>query len=171
MNELILNWITDLPPQLILIIPLLALLESVVFIGLFVSGIFLLSTCTLIYAQGNTQLSVIVALAFSGALAGDHLGYFLGYFAGPRLWQKKWVRKQIIKRKAPYRKFRSFLIKSAPIAICVGRLSPPLRSVSPLLAGASGLRPLQFFIYDVVACCIWAVGLTLLVQVAASLTV
>lgn len=171
MNQFILDWITDLPPQLILIVPLLALLESVAFIGLFVSGIFLLSACTLIYAQGNTPLPMIIALAFTGALAGDHLGYFLAYFAGPKLWQKKWVRKQVIKRKIHYRKFKTFLIKSAPIAICVGRLSPPLRSVSPLLAGASGLRPLQFFLYDLIACCIWAGGLTLLIPMAASFAV
>ena len=162
-NELIADWIAALPPQMILVIPKLALLESMVFIGLFVSGVFLLSACTLIYAQGNIPLPVISGLAFIGALTGDHIGYYLAYLAGPKLWRKKWIRKQVIKRKIHYRKFRRFLLNSAPLAICIGRLSPPLRSISPVIAGAAGLKPLQFFMYDFLACCIWAAGLSVLV--------
>jgi len=163
MNEAIATWIALLPPQILFLIPALALLESLVFVGLFVSGVFLLGTCSLIYAQGDTSLVIIVLLAFSGAIAGDHIGFYLAYFAGPKLWQKRWVRKQVIRRKVHYRKFRRFLLSSAPAAICIGRLSPPLRSIFPLIAGAAGVEPRQFFLYDLLACCIWASGLSILV--------
>jgi len=161
-SELLGQWIATLPPQAIFLVPLLAFLESCIFIGLFVSGIFLLGTVSAIYAQGDTSLYLLIALAFFGALLGDHTGFFVGYKAAPLLWKKRWIRKFILQRKAAYRKFRTLMLKSAPWAICIGRLSPPLRSLSPVLAGASGLRPLQFFAFDLLACALWASGLTAL---------
>ena len=163
MSELLGEWIATLPPQTIILVPLLAFLESCLFVGLFVSGIFLLSTVSIIYAQGDTSLFLLIPLSFTGALIGDHIGFFAGSQVAPVLWKKKWVRKNLIKRKVAYRKFRNLMIKSSPWAICVGRLSPPLRSISPVLAGTSGLKPLQFFAYDALACTIWASGLTALV--------
>jgi membrane-associated protein len=157
------GWITTLPPQTIILVPLFAFLESCLFVGLFVSGIFLLSTVSIIYAQGDTSLFLLIPLSFMGALIGDHIGFFAGSQVAPLLWKKKWVRKKLVKRKVAYRKFRNLMINSAPWAICVGRLSPPLRSISPVLAGTSGLKPVQFFAYDVLACTIWASGLTALV--------
>lgn len=163
MDELLGEWIATLPPQAIILVPLLAFLESCLLIGLFVSGIFLLGTVSAIYAQGDTSLFLLIPLAFTGALLGDHLGYFAGHQLAPILWKKKWVRKKLVKRKVAYRKFRNLMLKSAPWAICVGRLSPPLRSLSPVLAGTSGLKPLHFFAYDLLACTLWASGLTALV--------
>lgn len=163
MDELMGDWIATLPPETLLLVPLLAFLESCLLIGLFVSGIFLLGTVTAIYAQGETSLFLLVPLAFGGAMAGDHLGFFVGYALAPMLWKKRWIRKRLVKRKVAYRRFRNLMLKSAPWAICVGRLSPPLRSLSPVLAGTSGLKPMQFFAYDLLACSIWATGLTLLV--------
>ena len=160
MGELLGEWIATLPPQAIILVPLLAFLESCLFVGVFVSGIFFLSTVSIIYAQGDTSLILLIPLSFAGALLGDHIGYFAGYWAAPILWRKKWVRKKLIKRKVAYRKFRNLMIKSSPWAICLG---PPLRSISPVLAGTSGLKPVQFFAYDVLACTIWASGLTALV--------
>lgn len=162
MSELLGEWIAALPPHAIFLVPLLAFLESCIFVGLFVSGIFLLGTVSAIYAQGETSLYLLIALAFFGALLGDHIGYFVGYKAAPLLWKKRWVRKFFLQRKVAYRRFRKLMLKSAPWAICIGRLSPPLRSLSPVLAGASGLKPAQFFAFDLLACCLWASGLTLL---------
>lgn len=163
MNEFLGDWVATLPPQAIALVPLLAFLESCLFVGLFVSGIFLLGTVSAIYAQGETSLFLLIPLAFSGAMIGDHLGYWVGYKAAPFMWKKRWIRKKLIKRKVAYRKFRELMLKSAPWAICIGRLSPPLRSLSPVLAGASGLKPSHFFAYDLLACSIWASGLTALV--------
>jgi membrane-associated protein len=151
---------------MLLLVPLLAFLESCLFIGLFISGIFLLSTVSLIYAQGETGLVLLVGLSFAGALLGDHVGYVVGSVAGPVLLKNRWVRKQLIKRKQGYRKFRNMLTKSVPWAICLGRLYPPTRSISPVLAGASGIKLAHFFVYDLFACTVWAGGLTLLVFTA-----
>jgi membrane-associated protein len=164
MTELVSEWLGNLPPEALIVVPLLAFLESCLFVGLFVSGIFLLSAVSLIYASGDISLFFLVALAFLGALLGDHFGYFVGYHAAPALWQKKWVRQKIVKRKVAFRRIQTLLVKSAPWAICIGRISPPIRSISPVMAGACRITPFRFFAFDLLACTIWATGLTLLVS-------
>lgn len=163
MGDNIAEWMSAWPIEPFLIIPVLAFIESCLFVGLFVSGIFLLGTVSVIYAQGDTSLTLLIGLAFLGACCGDHLGYFIGYTASPYLWKKRWVRKQLLRRKDRYRKFQGMFLKSAPWAICIGRLTPPIRSVFPVLVGASRLPPPVFMICDLIACTIWASGLTLLV--------
>jgi membrane-associated protein len=97
---------------MLLLVPVIAFLESCVFVGLFVSGIFLLSTVSLIYAQGETGLIPLVGLAFAGALLGDHVGYVVGVAAGPVLVKSRWIRKQLVKRERGYRKVQEMLAKS-----------------------------------------------------------
>ena len=162
MSELFSDWIAAIPPNTLAIIPLVAFLESCVVIGLFVSGIFLLTIVSLIYAQGEVGLPVLVFLAFVGAFVGDQVGFYIGRGGAPFLWRSRWVRKQLVKRKLAYRKYRRLLLTATPIAICVGRLSPPIRSVSPVIAGLIGLRPITFLMCDIFACCVWSIGLAVL---------
>ena len=162
MSELFSEWIASIPPQTLFLVPLVAFLESCVVIGLFVSGVFLLTIVSLIYAQGEISLLTLVSLAFIGAFVGDQVGFFVGRAGAPFLWKRRLVRKQLVKRKSSYRKFRRLLLTAAPAAICLGRLSPPIRSLSPVIAGLSGLRPFIFFLCDLLACALWASGLALL---------
>ncbi len=146
-------------PYIIVLVPLFAFLESCAIVGIFVSGLVLLSTATLLYSSGNGTPLEIVPLAFLGAVAGDHTGYVLGRLAGDRFW------KAPILRRYENRKHRvnDLLEKSAPLAICVGRLTPAIRSITPIVAGMSGLSPARFLAFDLLACSIWATGLYLLV--------
>ena len=162
MSELFSEWIASIPPQTLVLVPLVAFLESCVVVGLFVSGVFLLTIVSLIYAQGDFSLFTLVSLAFVGAFVGDQLGFFVGRTGAPFLWRLRWVRKKLIQRKNSYRKFRRLLLKAAPAAICLGRLSPPIRSLSPVIAGLSGLKPSVFLFCDLLACTLWASGLALL---------
>jgi len=163
MTEVVTEWLGNLPPHALLVVPLLAFLESCLLVGLFVSGVFLLSTVSLIYAGGDIGLFTLIALSFLGALLGDHFGYFVGFHAAPTLWKKKWIRQKVVKRRVAFRRMQNLLVKSAPWAICIGRMSPPIRSISPVMAGVAGITPIRFFVFDLLACTIWATGLTLLV--------
>ena len=113
--------------------------------------------------QGDTGLELLIGLAFAGAMLGDHFGHLVGNVAGPILGKKRWVRKQLIKRKQGYRKHKILLNKSALWAICIGRLYPTTRSITPVRVGALDITLSQFFVYDLLACTIWACGLTILV--------
>ena len=110
MSELFSEWIASIPPQTLVLVPLVAFLESCVVVGLFVSGVFLLTIVSLIYAQGEFPLSTLVSLAFLGAFIGDQVGFFVGKAGAPFLWKRRWVRKQLVKRKNSYRKFRRLLL-------------------------------------------------------------
>ncbi len=146
-------------PFIILLIPLFAFLEACAIVGIFVSGVFLLSTATVLYSTGTSNIAEIIPLAFFGAMAGDQTGYLLGRSIGDRFWQVP------VLRRYEHRKHRVYelLEKSAPLAVCIGRLTPAMRSITPIVAGMSGLSPVRFLAFDVLACSIWAAGLYLLV--------
>jgi hypothetical protein len=55
--------IAAFPPQMLFLVPLLAFLESALFVGLSISGLFLLSTVSVIYAQGETGLIFLIGLS------------------------------------------------------------------------------------------------------------
>lgn len=64
---------------------MLACFESLIGIGLFVSGVFLLGIASYLLSQeiiSSTQLAITAA---GGAILGDHVGFFFGRFLGPRL--------------------------------------------------------------------------------------
>ncbi len=164
MSELLGDFISSPPAHLVFLIPVFAFLEACALVGLFVSGVFLLSTSTLLYAQDSVGLGTIVALAFAGALVGDHTGYYLGSKLGPRFWELKWF----TNNRSRIQQVNQLLAKSAPWTICIGRLSPPLRSVTPIVAGISGIKPRSFLLYDLLACSIWSLGLLVLVSAISS---
>jgi membrane-associated protein len=152
------GWLSSPPANLIYLVPTLAFLESCPGIGLFVSGAFLLSASTLLYTSDSASLSAILLLGFSGALLGDHSGYFVGRLMGGRVWHMTWLKNRAKTRA----KIQTQIEKSASIGICVGRLVPLLRSLTPIVAGVSGMTWRKFFVCDFLACTIWASGLYLI---------
>lgn len=160
------GWLSAPPPNLIYLVPLLAFLESCAGIGLFVSGVFLLSTTTLLYTAESASLSMILMLAFTGALLGDHSGYLVGRHLGERVWHTAWFKN----REQSRSRIQTRLVKSAPLTICAGRFIPLLRSLTPIVAGVSGMSWRKFLACDVLACAIWASGLYLILSNLARLT-
>ncbi|MBT7878644.1 MAG: DedA family protein [Gammaproteobacteria bacterium] len=152
------GWLAAPPENLIYLVPTLAFLEACAGVGLFVSGVFLLSTSTLLYTSESASLYAILMLSFSGALLGDHSGFLVGRLMGERVWRVTWLKTRVEARA----KIQTHLEKSSPIAICVGRLVPLLRSLTPIAAGVSGMSWRMFLACDVLACTIWATGLYLI---------
>ncbi len=158
-GQAIVDWAGRQPAQLLILVPMFAFLESCIGIGLFVSGAFLLATGVLLYSVAPALLPVMAGLSFCGALAGDHTGYLIGYTFGPQIRAHPWLRKHE-KRTA---RIQDTIARSSPWAICIGRLSPTIRSLTPLAAGLAGLKPLRFLACDLLACSLWTAGLSTLV--------
>jgi membrane-associated protein len=153
------EWLHASPNWIVLLIPLLAFIESCLGIGLFVSGIFLLSTCTLLYGQQLVGIPVIAISALLGAISGDLVGYMAGKLIGPGLKTAR-----LFNRFEPnIVKAETLFSNSAGIAICVGRLIPAVRSITPMLAGISGLPTRKYLLFDLVACTLWVSALCILV--------
>ena len=140
-------------------IPLLAFLEACPRIGLFVSGVILLSVSTLLYTEQIATLSQILPLAFAGACLSDHLGFYIGHIFGPKLHQTAFAQK----RMTEIAKSEAFILKFGTLSVLGGRLIPAVRSLVPMMIGISGTSRLKFTLVDLAACAIWITGLGLLV--------
>lgn len=143
----------------LIIVPLLAFLEACVGIGLFVSGVILLSLCTILYVEQIATLEQMLPLAFCGAALGDHSGYYFGRWLGPRFHHSKFAQK----RAKALKKAEERINKYGNFAILFGRLLTAIRSIVPILTGVSGMPRLKYTLYDLLACAIWTTGLGLLV--------
>lgn len=160
MPEFLPQWLQHSPQYLIAVIPTLAFMEGCIGIGLFVSGVFLLTTCTFLYTRELIDIYAIAALAFTGAMMGDHVGYFAGHWLGPKLKHASFFSRH----QQTFEKAEDLYQRSAIIAVCFGRLFPAIRSITPALAAISGVPPRHFLAYDLLACSIWTGGLMLLVM-------
>ena len=139
--------------------PFIAFLEASVGVGLFVSGVILLSVCTILYVEQIATLPQILSLAFCGAVLGDHSGYYLGRWLGPRFYHTRFAQNRI----EFLEKTEKRILKYGNFAILFGRLITAIRSIVPLLTGVSGMTRLRYSAYDLLACGIWTAGLGLLI--------
>mgnify|MGYP002844967408 CR=1 FL=1 len=152
--------ITNSSPWVIMVIPVLAFLESCALIGLLVSGILLLTVSTLLYSSGTAEINSITFLAFCGAAAGDQTGFLLGRMSGDGIWKTRLLCKHIDKKE----KIQKLMKSNASWAIFIGRFTPAVRSITPIMAGLAKLSVKRFLTYDLTACFFWALGLYLLVK-------
>ena len=159
MDELIINWLKAHQEYALIIVPIIAFLEACLGVGLFISGIILLSVCTIMYTENIATLAQMLPLAFLGATAADHSGYYIGRWLGPRFHLTKFA----IKQKKTLDRAEGLILKFGELAIIFGRLMTAIRSLIPLLTGVSGVSPLKYSIYDLIACTIWTTGLGLLI--------
>jgi len=113
---------------------MLACLESLIGIGLFVSGVFLLGIASYLLSQEiitSTQLAITAA---GGAMLGDHVGFFFGRFLGPRLHHTR----LFIRHADRILKTEGMIARWGGIAVPIGRFVPAIRSIVPALLGTSG---------------------------------
>ena len=159
MEEQITNWLNTHKEIAIYAVPVFAFLEACVGIGLFVSGVILLSICTLLYTQEIATLAQMIPLAFLGALAGDHSGYLMGRLIGPKFHHTKFA----IQHQDNIEKADKLILNYGIYAILIGRLLPAIRSIIPLITGIGGMSKRRYLGFDVLACMIWASLLGVLV--------
>ena len=159
MLENITIWMESNESISVFIVPFFAFIESCVGIGLFVSGIILLTISTYLYNQGFATVSQIIPLAFIGAIIGDHVGFYLGCWLGPRFHDSRFAQKHSQR----IAKTEKLIREKGVYAIFIGRLIPAVRSLVPLMTGISGFQRRRYTIFDGLACAIWASLLGVLV--------
>ncbi len=142
-----------------MVVPVIAFLEATLGIGIFVSGVILLATCTVMYTEQIATLAQMLPLAFAGAMLSDHCGFYIGRWAGPKFHHTKFG----IKHQARFEKAEKFIERFSWSAVILGRLMSTIRSFVPFVIGVSGMKPVQFSVFDILACAIWTTGLGLLI--------
>jgi len=159
MLDQVTSWIESHRDIAIIVVPFFAFAEACVGIGLFISGVILLTISTFLYKQGFASVSQIVPLAFLGAFAGDQFGYYFGRWIGPRFHESKFAKKHVER----IQKTEKLIQQKGVYAIFVGRLIPAVRSLVPMLTGISQFERKRYAIYDGLACALWASLLGVLV--------
>jgi membrane-associated protein len=127
----------------------------------FLPGDTLLFTAGLLAGQsdGPVDIWTLAPCAALAAVAGGQLGYVIGRRAGPALFAKDDAR---IFKKRYLTSSRDFFERHGRKTIVIGHFVGVVRTFTPVIAGASGMRYRVFLAYDVIGALGWGIGLTVL---------
>ena len=135
-------------------------LETGFFLGLVLpGGDYLIFTAGLVCGTHylDIPLLVLVTAMIAAAVLGDFTGYAKGKWLGPKLFNKADAR---IFKKSYLDKSKAFYEKYGVWAFITGRFLPVIRTIIPMLAGASGISLARFSYLNVIGAVIWIGSLT-----------
>jgi membrane-associated protein len=135
--------------------------ETGLLVGFFLPGDSLLFTSGVLAAQAVPFVPVwmlLVAIPVAAVL-GDQLGYQIGRGAGPAVFERRSA-----KRLGPEQlaRARAFFERHGRKAVLFARFVPVVRTVTPVMAGASAMPRRDFTIYNVLGGLLWGAGVPLL---------
>jgi len=124
----------------------------------FFPGDSLLFTTGFLASQGYFNLILLILVYFLASVFGYIASYAFGKYVGHIVLQKDgfwWIKPKHIE------KTHQFFEKYGVKAIVIGRFVPVVRSFSPALAGAGGMKYSKFSRYSLLGGGLWTGGLTL----------
>ncbi|MGB3476714.1 MAG: DedA family protein [Mycobacterium sp.] len=158
--------ITTNPDTLIATFGLLGVLavvfvETGLLVGFFLPGDSLLFTAGVLAAQVHpaVPLWLLILTVPLAAIAGDQCGYFLGVKAGPAVLESRGARR--LGRHQVDRAQRYFAAHGKA-TVFLARFVAVARTLTPVLAGASGMRHRTFTGYSIAGSLAWGAGVPLL---------
>ncbi len=135
-------------------------LETGFFLGLVLpGGDYLVFTAGLLCGTHFLDISllVLVTAMIAAAVLGDFTGYAKGKWLGPKLFNKADAR---IFKRSYLDKSKAFYEKYGMWAFITGRFLPVIRTIIPMLAGASRISLARFSYLNVAGAVIWIGSLT-----------
>lgn len=142
--------------------------ESGLLVGFLLPGDTILFGAGLLSGQPGTGVSlpVLATGAFAAAVLGDSVGYRIGARLG-----RSWVEHRVERGRLDPRHLRraeAFYRRWGWWAVVTARWVPWVRTFTPVLAGTGRMPYRRFLSANVVGALAWAVGLTVLGNLAAS---
>lgn len=108
--------------------------------------------------ESFASLWQVLLLAPLAAILGAEVGYWVGRTVGTR-----WFTPDSRALKQRYvDEAHTFFDRRGPITVFLARFVPVIRTITPIVAGAAGMRHRQFLIVNVIGAVTWACGITLL---------
>ncbi|MDF3836046.1 VTT domain-containing protein [Cupriavidus basilensis] len=107
---------------------------------------------------GASGISPLWAILLTGlaAVLGDGVNYLVGRSAaGQWLIRRGWITPRHLQ------KTRAYFDRFGAPTVTIGRFVPIVRTVTPFLAGLSGMCPRRFALYNVLGAMMWCPGLLL----------
>lgn len=124
---------------------------AAVLIGTFFEGETILVIAGFLSHQGYLTLRGVIAAAFTGAMLGDQLYFYVGRWKGPELLATR------PRLQTHSQRVERFLHKHQVWLILCFRFVYGIRTVTPLILGASKINAGRFFILNVTGALLWAV--------------
>lgn len=144
--------ITMSPAMLLLLVLLIALVESLALVGLVVPGVVLITAAASVAGHQSIDLPWLIGAAFIGAVLGDGISYKLGYHhreqvtgRWPLAQHPEWLGRGA-------RFFERYGIYS----VFIGRFVGPVRPIIPLIAGMMHMPARTFLWANVTSAALWA---------------
>ncbi len=148
----LLAWIELHPHAFNAAVFFVALMESLVVLGLLIPGAALLFGAGALIATGALPLYPILVWTILGAAVGDILSFLVGHHYHQRL-RVIW----------PFRHYPvlvnrgvDFFVRHGGKSIFMARFIGPLRPIVPAIAGMMNMTTSRFLVIDVIACILWA---------------
>jgi len=150
--EALLAWMLQHPGLSGLAVFAVAMLESVLLLGIVVPGALMMLAIGALVALGALDLWSTLAWAVAGAVTGDGLSYWIGRHFRERL-RGMW----------PLRRFPAlmdrgevFFRRHGGKSVVFGRFVGPVRAVVPTIAGMLGMSPGRFAVINILSALAWA---------------
>lgn len=144
----------------VLLILIIIYLETGFFLGLVLpGGDYLVFTAGLLCGTHYLDIPLVplLLMMMSAAILGDFTGYLKGRWLGPKLFSKpdsRFFRQEyLVKTRHYYEKYGVW-------SFILGRFLPVIRTLIPILAGASGLGAYRFSYFNIIGGVIWIGTLT-----------
>ena len=137
-----------------LVVGVLAFLETGAFIGLIAPGETTVIVGGVVAGQGEISLSVLIAITWTCAVAGDLASYTAGRRLGRAWLLRHGDRVKITEERLA--QVERFFDRRGGITILVGRFIGFVRALAPFIAGTSRMPLRRFLPYDVLGAGAWA---------------
>ena len=137
-----------------LVVGVLAFLETGAFVGLVAPGETTVIVGGVIAGQGEISLSVLIAITWTCAVAGDLASYTAGRKLGRAWLLRHGERLKITEERL--RQVERFFEKRGGVTILIGRFIGIVRALAPFIAGTSQMPLRRFLPYDVLGAGAWA---------------
>ncbi len=142
--------------------------EAFPVIGALVPGTAIVIALGALVPTGALHFWPLVSWVTAGAVLGDGLPFWFGHRyrdQATRIWP-------LCRHPRLLPQGQAFFEQHGGSSIIIARFTPGVRAVAPIVAGISGMRPIRFYILDVVSAVLWAPAhVTAGVLVGASLTI
>lgn len=150
--QALLDWTAAHPGWALGLLFAVSMLDAIFIIGAFVPASIVLFGIGALVALGSLELWPAALIAACGALAGDAVSFWLGRRYGERLFESPLLRRypEMIARG------RAFFDRHGGKGVWIARFLGPVRSITPALAGASGMPAWLFLLADFCAAYLWA---------------
>lgn len=139
----------------VLLILIVIFLETGFFLGLILpGGDYLVFTAGVLCGTSYLDIPffLLLLLMITAAIAGDFAGYTKGRWLGPKLFNKPDAK--YFKQSYLY-KTSDFYKKYGVFAFIIGRFLPVVRTLIPMLAGASGIPWGKFSFLNITGAIVW----------------